>query len=30
MAWREHPDLGWYVAGGALAVGAGLVVAGWG
>ena len=30
MAWRGHPDLAWYVAGGALAVGAGLVVAGWG
>jgi hypothetical protein len=30
LAWREHPDLAWYVAGGALAVGAGLVVAGWG
>jgi hypothetical protein len=30
LAWRDHPDLAWYVAGGALAVGAGLVVAGWG
>jgi LPXTG-motif cell wall-anchored protein len=30
LAWRGHPDLAWYVAGGALAVGAGLVVAGWG
>lgn len=30
LVWREHPDLAWYVAGGALAVGAGLVVAGWG
>jgi hypothetical protein len=30
LAWRQHPDLAWYVAGGALAVGAGLVVAGWG
>jgi hypothetical protein len=30
LAWRSHPDLAWYVAGGALAVGAGLVVAGWG
>lgn len=30
LAWREHPDLAWYLAGGALAVGAGLVVAGWG
>jgi hypothetical protein len=30
LAWRAHPDLAWYVAGGALAVGAGLVVAGWG
>ena len=29
-AWREHPDLAWYVGGGALAVGAGLLVAGWG
>jgi hypothetical protein len=29
LAWREHPDLAWYVAGGALAVGAGLLVAGW-
>jgi MYXO-CTERM domain-containing protein len=28
LAWRAHPDLAWYVAGGALAVGAGLVVAG--
>jgi hypothetical protein len=30
LAWRDHPDLAWYVAGGALAVGAGLAVAGWG
>jgi hypothetical protein len=30
LAWRDHPDVAWYVAGGALAVGAGLVVAGWG
>jgi hypothetical protein len=30
LAWRGHPDLAWYVAGGALAVGAGLLVAGWG
>ena len=30
LVWRAHPDLAWYVAGGALAVGAGLVVAGWG
>jgi hypothetical protein len=30
LAWRGHPDMAWYVAGGALAVGAGLVVAGWG
>jgi hypothetical protein len=30
LVWHEHPDLAWYVAGGALAVGAGLVVAGWG
>jgi hypothetical protein len=29
LAWHEHPDLAWYVAGGALAVGAGLAVAGW-
>jgi hypothetical protein len=29
LAWRGHPDLAWYVAGGALAVGAGLAVAGW-
>jgi hypothetical protein len=28
-AWREHPDLAWYVGGGVLAVGAGLLVAGW-
>jgi hypothetical protein len=28
LAWHEHPDLAWYVAGGALAVGAGLAVAG--
>jgi hypothetical protein len=30
LVWRQHPDLAWYVAGGALAVGAGLLVAGWG
>jgi hypothetical protein len=30
LAWRGHPDLAWYVAGGALAVGAGLLIAGWG
>jgi hypothetical protein len=29
LVWRAHPDVAWYVAGGALAVGAGLVVAGW-
>jgi hypothetical protein len=29
LAWRTHPDFAWYVAGGALAVGAGLLVAGW-
>jgi MYXO-CTERM domain-containing protein len=29
LAWRGHPDLAWYLAGGALAVGAGLAVAGW-
>jgi len=29
LAWREHPDLAWYLAGGALAAGAGLAVAGW-
>jgi len=29
VAWHEHPDLVWYVAGGALAVGAGLAIAGW-
>ena len=29
LAWHGHPDLAWYVAGGALAVGAGLLVAGW-
>jgi hypothetical protein len=29
LAWHEHPDLAWYVAGGALAVGVGLAVAGW-
>jgi hypothetical protein len=29
LAWREHPDLAWYVAGGVLAVCAGLAVAGW-
>jgi LPXTG-motif cell wall-anchored protein len=28
LAWRAHPDLAWYLAGGALAVGAGLAVAG--
>ena len=28
--WRRHPDLAWYVAGGALAAGGALVVAGWG
>ena len=30
LAWRAHPDLAWYVAGGALVAGAALVVAGWG
>lgn len=30
LAWRGHPDLAWYVAGGALVAGAALVVAGWG
>lgn len=30
LAWRTHPDLAWYLAGGTLAVGAGLLVAGWG
>ena len=30
MALREHPDLAWYVAGGALVAGASLLVAGWG
>jgi hypothetical protein len=30
VAWHEHPDLAWYVAGGALVAGAALVVAGWG
>jgi hypothetical protein len=30
LVWRGHPDLGWYVAGGALAAGAALLVAGWG
>ena len=29
LAWRDHPDLAWYVAGGALVAGAALVVAGW-
>jgi hypothetical protein len=29
LAWRGHPDLAWYVAGGALVAGAALVVAGW-
>jgi hypothetical protein len=28
LAWREHPDLAWYLAGGALAIGAALAVAG--
>ena len=28
LAWREHPDLAWYVAGGALVAGTALVVAG--
>ena len=30
LAWRAHPDLAWYVAGGALVAGAALVIAGWG
>jgi hypothetical protein len=30
LAWRGHPDLAWYVAGGALVAGAALVAAGWG
>jgi hypothetical protein len=30
LFWRRHPDLAWYVAGGALAAGGALVVAGWG
>ena len=30
LAWRGHPDLAWYVAGGALVAGAALLVAGWG
>jgi hypothetical protein len=29
LAWRAHPDLAWYVAGGALVAVAALVVAGW-
>jgi hypothetical protein len=29
LAWRGHPDLAWYVAGGALVAGAALVIAGW-
>ena len=29
LAWRGHPDLAWYLAGGALVAGAALVVAGW-
>ena len=29
LVWRGHPDLAWYVAGGALVAGAALVVAGW-
>jgi hypothetical protein len=28
LAWRAHPDLAWYVAGGALVAGAALVVTG--
>jgi hypothetical protein len=30
MAWHDHPDLAWYVAGVALVAGAALVVASWG
>ena len=30
MAWHDHPDLAWYLAGVALVAGAALVVASWG
>jgi hypothetical protein len=29
MAWHDHPDLAWYLAGVALVAGAALVVASW-
>ena len=29
LAWREHPDLAWYVLGGVLVAGAAIVAAGW-